>query len=167
MGQPRNTCRNYSSHTYYSTAVKGQLDCGMALEDIEVNLRLTAINPLHAQWSVSMYNFFTTDRGQQIINAAWKKAAILRLLDGTTELPPTYPSVSFYKYNLSMITITFDFLYILLLRLIYLDLYVFYMNHCLPKLLNLIQTVTMKNRKSLKLVLAKYQPTETAKISSC
>ena len=66
--------------TYYSTAVKGQLDSGMALEDIEVNLRLTAIKPLHAQWLVDMYNFFTTERGQQIINAGWKKAGILGLL---------------------------------------------------------------------------------------
>lgn len=94
MGQPRNIRKRFI--TYYSTAVKRQLDSGTALEDIEVNLRLTAIKPLHAQWLVGMYNFFTTERGQQIINAGWKKAGILRLLDGTTELPPTDPFASFY-----------------------------------------------------------------------
>jgi len=95
MGQPRNIRKRFI--TYYSTAVKRQLDSGTALEDIEVNLRLTAIKPLHAQWLVGMYNFFTTERGQQIINAGWKKAGILGLLDGATELPPTDPFASFYK----------------------------------------------------------------------
>ena len=49
----------------------------------------------------------------------------------------------------------------------YLDLYVFYMNHCLPKLLNLTHTATMKNEKLLKLVPAKYKATQTIKISTC
>ena len=96
--------------TYYSTAVEGQLDRCKALEDIEVNLRLTAIKPLHAQWPVSMYNFLTTERVQQIINAGWKKAGILRLLDGTTELPPTDPFFLSISNNLSMIT-NIDFFY--------------------------------------------------------
>ena len=46
--------------TYYSAAVKQQIDSGKNLEDIEVDFKLTTVKPLHAQWLVNMYNFFTT-----------------------------------------------------------------------------------------------------------
>ena len=77
--------------TYYSNSVKQQLETGKALEDIEVDFRLSVIKPLHAQWLVNMYNFFTTNRGRGIIAKGWKKAGISGLLDGTTILPPEDP----------------------------------------------------------------------------
>ena len=43
---------------YYSEIVRHELENGRNIDDIEVDLRLTAIKPLHAQWLVSMYNFF-------------------------------------------------------------------------------------------------------------
>ena len=50
------------SSTYYSDAVKKQLDDGKPLEEVEVDFRLTVIKPLHAQWLLDMYKFFTTAR---------------------------------------------------------------------------------------------------------
>ena len=38
--------------TYYSSAIKQQLDSGKQLEDIEVDFRLSVLKPLHAKWLV-------------------------------------------------------------------------------------------------------------------
>ena len=43
--------------TYYSGAVKQQLDSGTQLEDIEVDFRLSVIKQMHAQWLVNLYIF--------------------------------------------------------------------------------------------------------------
>jgi len=61
----------------YSREVKNQLDNGTALDDAEVDMRLSKIKSLHAQWLIEMYNHFTTERGQQIIINGWMKAGIL------------------------------------------------------------------------------------------
>ena len=78
--------------TYYSQTVKQQLDSGVQLDDVEVDIRLSVIKPLHAQWLVNVYNFFTgTGKGKAIIAKGWKKAGIAGLLDGSTILPPEDP----------------------------------------------------------------------------
>ena len=48
---------------YYSDCVTKQLESGKSLDDIEVDLRLTVVKPLHAQWLVDMYNYFSTAPG--------------------------------------------------------------------------------------------------------
>ena len=56
---------------------------------IEVELRMSVIKPLHAQWLVNIYAYFTSaSHGRYIILKGWKKAGIGGLLDGTTILPP-------------------------------------------------------------------------------
>ena len=50
--------------TYYTGAVEQQIDRGMQPEDIDVNCWLTVLKPLHAQWMVNMFNYFTTDKGK-------------------------------------------------------------------------------------------------------
>ena len=80
----------------------------MNLEDVEVNFRLSVIKPLHAQWLVNLYNFFSTERGRQVICKGWKKAGILGLLDGTTVLPPEDPfeyTLFIMPIDLSLITL--------------------------------------------------------------
>ena len=47
------------------------------MDDIEVDLRLTVVKPLHAQWLVDMYNYFNTAPGKEVIIKGWKKAEIL------------------------------------------------------------------------------------------
>ena len=59
--------------TYYSNEVQAQLKSGKELESVEVDLHLTAIKPLHAQWLVNLYNFFTTTEGRSIVVKGWKK----------------------------------------------------------------------------------------------
>ena len=44
--------------TYYSSAVKEQLDSWKQHEDIEVNFRLSVLKPLHAKWLVELFHSF-------------------------------------------------------------------------------------------------------------
>ena len=53
--------------TYYSSAVKQQLDSGKQLENIEVDFRLSVLKPLHAKWLVELFNFFTSTRSKEVI----------------------------------------------------------------------------------------------------
>ena len=81
---------------YYSTSVQ-QLQSGKSADDIEVDLRLTVIKPLHAQWLVSIYSYFTSStHGRDIILKGWKKAGICGVLDGTVTLPPEDPFDTIY-----------------------------------------------------------------------
>uniref|UniRef100_A0A1X7USG5 DDE-1 domain-containing protein n=1 Tax=Amphimedon queenslandica TaxID=400682 RepID=A0A1X7USG5_AMPQE len=77
--------------TYYSSTVQKELSNGKCIEDIEVDLKLSTIKPLHAQWLINFYNFFTTTEGHAITLNGWKKAGISTLLDGTTTLGPDDP----------------------------------------------------------------------------
>lgn len=45
---------------YYASAVTEQLQ---ALEDNEVDFRLSHLKPPHAQWLVNAYNYFTGEKG--------------------------------------------------------------------------------------------------------
>jgi len=82
---------------YYSSAVQQQLESEKSAEDIEVDLRLSIIKPLHAQWLVNIYNYFTTaSSGRDIILKGWKKAGISGILDGSTILPPEDPFETIY-----------------------------------------------------------------------
>ena len=49
---------------------------GKDLENIEVDLRLNVIKPLHAQWLINMYNYFSTPNGRETIVKGWNNAGI-------------------------------------------------------------------------------------------
>ena len=83
--------------THYSDTVLKQIESGKPIEDIEVDLRSSVIKPLHAQWLVDIYNYFTTADGRQIICKGWKKAGICGLFDGTAALPPENPYETIYQ----------------------------------------------------------------------
>ena len=44
--------------SYYSAIVQKELEGGKQLEEIEVDLRLSIIKPIHAQWLVKILTFF-------------------------------------------------------------------------------------------------------------
>ena len=78
--------------SYYSNEVKSQLD-----NDVEVDFRLSKIKPLHAQWLIDMYNYFTTEKGSQIIIKGWKKAGIVEIFNGNFAPFTEDPYVKFYS----------------------------------------------------------------------
>ena len=53
-----------------------QLQSGANLEDINVDFRLYILKPLHTQWLVNVYNYFTSDKGKDVIAKGWKRAEI-------------------------------------------------------------------------------------------
>ena len=54
--------------SYYLGVIQQGLQDGKQLEDIEVDLRLSVIKHLHAQWLVNMYNFLSTRDGKETIS---------------------------------------------------------------------------------------------------
>ena len=67
------------------------------IEELEIDLRLTTLKALHAQWLVNMYNFFTSAKAVPIITRGWKKAGIAGLLDETTSIPDEDPFDAIYS----------------------------------------------------------------------
>ena len=65
MEQPRNSLKK-EFIIYYSSIVQEQIESGKKLEDINIDMRLTIVKPLHTQWLVNTYNFFTGPEGRKI-----------------------------------------------------------------------------------------------------
>lgn len=83
--------------TYYLDCISKQLEAGKEVEDIEVNLRLTVIKPLHAQWLVDMYNHFSTAIGKEMVSKGWKRAKVQGVIDGSVSLPPENPYQTIFQ----------------------------------------------------------------------
>ena len=64
---------------------------GGDITDVNVDLRLTVLKPLHAVWLVDLYNHLTSPVCVRLIAKGWEKAGISDLLDGQTDLPPEDP----------------------------------------------------------------------------
>ena len=61
---------------------------GNQVDEIDVDFRLPTLKSLHAQWLISLYNHFSTERGAQIVNKGWKISG----KSGTVTPPPVNPS---------------------------------------------------------------------------
>ena len=68
--------------------VKQQIESGGESADIDVDLRLTVLKPLHTVWLVNLYNHLSSLVGVGHIAKGWEKAGISSLLDGQTDLSP-------------------------------------------------------------------------------
>ena len=75
---------------WYSAQIHTQLDSGVALDDVDVDMRLSVLKPIHATWLVSMFNHLSSSEGRISIAKGWKKAGISEVIDGK-ELPPEDP----------------------------------------------------------------------------
>ena len=74
--------------SWYSANVQSQFDSEVPLEDVDVDLRLSVIKPIHATWLVSLYKHLSSSEGKLSIAKGWKKAGITDVVIGTKELPP-------------------------------------------------------------------------------
>ena len=63
-GQAKKFCKEKFT-TWYSQEVQTQLDSGTSFEDIEVDLRMSVIKPLHAGWLVALYDYLTGAEGRR------------------------------------------------------------------------------------------------------
>ena len=77
--------------SWYSAQIQSQLDSGVVLDDVDVDLRLSVLKPIHATWIVSMYNHLSSSEGRQSIAKGWKKAGVTDVASGSKKLPPEDP----------------------------------------------------------------------------
>ena len=61
---------------WYSSSIAKQLDEGKAVEDIDVELKLSVLKTLHGEWIKELYNYMTSDESRGIISNGWKAAFI-------------------------------------------------------------------------------------------
>ena len=77
---------------WYSSQVRGYLDNGVSIDDIEVGLETSKIKPIHADWLVKFSNHMTTSKGKEIIDSGWRAACISDAIKlGSSKLPPINP----------------------------------------------------------------------------
>ena len=77
--------------SWYSAQIQSQLDSGVVLDDVDVDLRLSVLKPIQETWIVSMYNRFFSSEGRQSIARGWKKAGVSAVVGGSKKLPPEDP----------------------------------------------------------------------------
>ena len=77
--------------SWQSAQIQSQLDSGVVLDDVDVDLRLSVLKPIHATWLVSMYNHLSSSEGRQSIAKGWKKAGVTNVVSGSKKLPPKDP----------------------------------------------------------------------------
>ena len=77
--------------SWYSAQIQSQLGSGMVLDDVDVDLRLSVLKPIHATWIVSMYNQLSSSEGRQSTAKKWKKAGVPDVVSGSKKLPPEDP----------------------------------------------------------------------------
>ena len=77
--------------SWYSAQIQSQLDSGVVLDDVDVDLRLSVLKPIHETWIVSMYNLCFSSEGRQSIAKGWKKAGASDVVSGSKKLPPEDP----------------------------------------------------------------------------
>ena len=53
--------------TWYAKEIKKQMDAGVPAESIDVNLKLTSVKALHANWLIELYNVLTTAAGRETV----------------------------------------------------------------------------------------------------
>ena len=89
-GQAKMFCKNKFT-TWYSAEIQKQVDDSISFEDTNVDLKLSILKPIHANWLVEMYNFFSTSEGKGYILKDWEKAGITSVVSGAEILPPLDP----------------------------------------------------------------------------
>ena len=77
--------------SWYSAQIQSQLDSGVVLDDVDVDLRLSVLKPIHVTWIVSMYNHLSSSEGRRSIPKGWKKAGVTDAVSGSKKLPPEDP----------------------------------------------------------------------------
>ena len=77
--------------SWYSAQIQSQLDSGVVLNDVDVDLRLSVLKPIHATWIVSNYNHLSSFEGRQSIVKGWKKAGVTDVVNGSKKLPSEDP----------------------------------------------------------------------------
>ena len=61
---------------WYAQKVSSQLDKGIAIDEIDLKLRLSLLKPLRAEWLVDFYNHMASAAAKKIIDSGWASSGI-------------------------------------------------------------------------------------------
>ena len=79
---------------WHSDQVIHALDEGKDIKDVDISLKLSIVKPLHAKWSIEIYNHITSSEGRDVCLKGLKVAgiwdAIEKGLDGLQNLDPSH-----------------------------------------------------------------------------
>ena len=77
---------------WYSSSIATQLDQGKSIEEVDVELKLSILKPLQANWIKELYDYMTSEEGREIISNVWKAATITEAIQkGTKDLESLDP----------------------------------------------------------------------------
>lgn len=77
---------------WYSACIVQELDNGKDVESISIQLKMSVLKPLQAQWIIDLFDYFTSEKGREIISNGWKAAFITEAISsGTSGLEPLDP----------------------------------------------------------------------------
>ncbi|XP_057304911.1 uncharacterized protein LOC130641912 isoform X1 [Hydractinia symbiolongicarpus] len=77
---------------WYTAKIMQALDAGKPLAEIEVDLKLSIVKPLHAKWIIEVYNQMTSEEGKKVCLKGWQVSGIKDAGDqGLSELPSLDP----------------------------------------------------------------------------
>ena len=80
---------------WYSRCIIQELDSGKGVDNIDIQLKMSVLKPVHASWINDLYNYFTGPEGKEIIINGWKAAYITEALKkGKQGLDPLDPFAS-------------------------------------------------------------------------
>ena len=82
------TFTKHKFNEWYANEISSQLDAGVALESVDIKMKLSIMKPIHAGWLVELYNQMTTEDGKWVIMSGWRATGIADAVQlGVKNLP--------------------------------------------------------------------------------
>ena len=92
VNSPAKGLMKHKFNNWYSDEIGKALDAGQDYRNIDIQLRLSALKPLHASWMLEMYDYLTSAKGKKIIIKGLEAAGITQaILGGSNSLPSLDP----------------------------------------------------------------------------
>ena len=77
---------------WYARKVISGMDNNVPIDEINVELKLSIMKPLHASWIISLYNHMTSFEGRSIVISGWRRSGIYdAVTKGSKNLVPLDP----------------------------------------------------------------------------
>ena len=77
---------------WYADQVQRAMDAGKLMEEIDIDLKLSVLKPLHASWLIELFDHMTSPAGKAVSLKGWEVAGITDAVKkGTSGLPSLDP----------------------------------------------------------------------------
>ena len=77
---------------WYPDQVQRAMDAGKSMGEIDIDLKLSVLKPLHASWLIELFNHMTLPGGRAVSLKGWEVAGITEAVgNGISGLPPLDP----------------------------------------------------------------------------